>query len=170
MSYFTSWIAKQVSKLGTQVEVMYQCLSLHKFLFPLSLVYCYRIFCFLLFCFAILFCWWPETSNSSLNFDCKISRQQCFLKRAKPPWNRRATNSFFLSEQMSTKHFAFWPGDTRKVQFTCTHFNAIYCMLLEYSVQIGIVLHNHPFSKRFTVEVKEVKMTMTRRERLRFNT
>lgn len=67
----------------------------------------FLLFCFLLFCFLILFSWWPETSNSSLNFECKISRQQFFLKRAKPPWNRRAM----------TCSFPFWPDEYKAFCF-----------------------------------------------------
>lgn len=115
-------LPNKISKLGTQVEVMYQCLSLHKFPFPISLVYCYRIFCF-----VILFCWWHEISNSSLNFECKISRKQCFLKRAKPPWNRRAMIC----------SFPFWPDEYKAFCFptwrylkSSIHIHTLPCNLL----------------------------------------
>lgn len=81
---------------------------------------------------------------------------------------KKGSNDLFFS-LLTDEYKAFGFQKYTKDQFTCTHFNVIYCILLEYSAQIGIVLHNHPFSKRFTVELKEDKIVKTRREKLRFN-
>lgn len=66
-------LPNKVSKFEIQVDVIYQCLSLQKFLYPCSLSFSS---CSLLqdpiFCFIILFCWWSENSNSSLRFEGKI--------------------------------------------------------------------------------------------------
>lgn len=46
-----------------------------------------------------------------------------------------------------------------------TYFNVIYFLLLESSVLIKIVLNNYLLAKRFTVQLKEEKKAMTKRER-----
>lgn len=169
MSSFTSWFAKQGFQ-ARNTSRSYVSMSLSSQI-PFPSFSC-LLLQDLLFCFVLLFSSVGDLKLQILNWPLSVRSQDSSAFWKEPnqheigePWS-----ILFPSDQTSTKHFSFQPGDIWKVQFTCTHFNAIYCILLECSVQIGFVLHNHPFSKKFTVEVKEGKMAMTRRERLRFNT
>lgn len=109
----------KVSRLGTQVEVIYQCLLTNSLSLSLSLVYCYWIFCL-----VIYFHWWPATSNSSLNFECKISIQQGLLKWTRPSRNRRAMICSLPFWPDENKAFCFL---TRRQLKSSIHMNTFQC-------------------------------------------
>lgn len=114
----------KVFSLGTQVEVIYQCLFTNSL--SLSLLFIVSGY-FVLFCFVICFHRWPATSNSSLNFECKISRQQGFLKRAKPPRNSRAMICSLPFRPDENKAFSFL---TRRQLKSSIHMHTLQCNLL----------------------------------------
>lgn len=102
----------------------------------------------LLFCFVLLFSSVGDLKLQTLHWALISQDSSAFWKESNHHEMGDQWSVLFPSDQMSTRQFAFRPWDIWKVQFTCTHFSAIYCILLEYSVQIGIVLHNHFCSKK----------------------
>lgn len=91
-------LPNKVSKLEIQVDAIYQRLSLHKFLYPLSHVHCYRILYFVL-----LFSSVGDQNIQTLHWSLKVRS----LKRANQPWNMRAMIC----------SFSFWPDEYKAFFF-----------------------------------------------------
>lgn len=149
-------LPNKVSKLEIQVDVIYQCLYLHKFLYFLSLVHHYRILYFVL-----LFSSTGELKIQTLQWKFKV-------RSLKKPTNHETGEQwsilFFFLTRLVQNILLFYQQISANFNSN-TYFNVIYFLLLESSVLIKIVLNNYLLAKRFTVQLKEEKKAMTKRER-----